>query len=366
MDKEITSEKLPDETAVPEKNSAEKTAVPANESLLKKLFAAGINYKGSLYFPVHRKERIDYIEEDLDNNGVTEIYVICTNAESPEMSDEAYLSDIRNFIDDTATDRYLLAVFLNDKKALSPVAVLPLKHRSVLSSYSVLDLSSDTQVRAVTVIFRGEDGLSENIVTVSDSGSYSVISMNNTLSEFFRIEDIDNDRDIEIISYENLFEEGLGYETFITLYELTDNGFSSAGTVNIVRNLKLFLSEAEKYLEAKNLKYFLKFTVPSARLKGLNDRGLSDRTVLQRIFYPVKKENDLFPDINMFLKNESNIDIVFPDIVENPFRFDRKNVYNFTTYVKVSAGNQDEAIYLVKIYMNSNPFDSPMFSFLVN
>ena len=190
--------------------------------------------------------------------------------------------------------------------------------------------------------------------------------MNNTLTEFYRIEDIDSDGFLEVLRYENLFEEGLGYETFITRFELTDSGFSSAGSLSIVRNLKKFLAVAEKTLENKNIEVFLKQSVPEKKLAELKGRNLSGRSIVRKIFYPVKKENELFPDINVFIKNGNKIDFVFPDIVENPFRFDRDNVYNFTTYVKVSSESRDEAIYIVKIYMNENPFDSPRFSFHVN
>ena len=146
----------------------------------------------------------------------------------------------------------------------------------------------------------------------------------------------------------------------------TDKGFSSSGSVSVVRSLKAFLEKTENTLESKNIASFLGKSVPAYKLSALKNRGLDNKSIIRKIFYPVKKENELFPDINVFMKNGSKIDFVFPEIVENPFRFDRNNIYNFTTYIRVSSESRDEAIYLVKIYMNSNPFKAPLFSFHVN
>ena len=330
------------------------------------LLDKGITWKDSLFFPVHRRGKIRFIEEDLGNNGESEFYFLYAFGESAEESEESFLADKRNFIDESLSEKYLLAVYKPVSGQLSLTDIIPLKYRPLLKNFSVYTLSADSIQRAVSVSFTGEDGISENFITVSKSGKYSAFSMNNTLTEFYRIEDIDSDGFLEVLRYENLFEEGLGYETFITRFELTDSGFSSAGSLSIVRNLKKFLAVAEKTLENKNIEVFLKQSVPEKKLAELKGRNLSGRSIIRKIFYPVKKENELFPDINVFIKNGNKIDFVFPDIVENPFRFDRDNVYNFTTYVKVSSESRDEAIYIVKIYMNENPFDSPRFSFHVN
>ena len=330
------------------------------------LLDKGITWKDSLFFPVHRRGKIRFIEEDLGNNGESEFYFLYAFGESAEESEESFLADKRNFIDESLSEKYLLAVYKPVSGQLSLTDIIPLKFRPLLKNFSVNSLSDDSMQRAVSVSFTGEDGISDNFITVSKNGKYSVFSMNNTLTEFNRIEDIDSDGFLEVLRYENLFEEGLGYETFITRFELTDSGFSSAGSLSIVRNLKKFLAVAEKTLESKNIEVFLKQSVPEKKLAELKGRNLSGRSIIRKIFYPVKKENELFPDINVFIKNGNKIDFVFPDIVENPFRFDRDNVYNFTTYVKVSSESRDEAIYIVKIYMNENPFDSPRFSFHVN
>ena len=330
------------------------------------LLDKGITWKDSLFFPVHRRGKIRFIEEDLGNNGESEFYFLYAFGESAEESEESFLADKRNFIDESLSEKYLLAVYKPVSGQLSLTDIIPLKFRPLLKNFSVNSLSDDSMQRAVSVSFTGEDGISDNFITVSKNGKYSVFSMNNTLTEFNRIEDIDSDGFLEVLRYENLFEEGLGYETFITRFELTDSGFSSAGSLSIVRNLKKFLAVAEKTLESKNIEVFLKQSVPEKKLSELKGRNLSGRSIIRKIFYPVKKENELFPDINVFIKNGNKIDFVFPDIVENPFRFDRDNVYNFTTYVKVSSESRDEAIYIVKIYMNENPFDSPRFSFHVN
>jgi len=332
----------------------------------RKLLESGLTYKESVYFPVHKTGRVKYIEENLDNSEGPEIFVLYAYGDTNEKTEITYLSDIRNFIDESLYDKYLVAVYKPVYGLLKLHEILPLKYRSVLKDFSVKNISEDTLKRAISVSFTGEDGVTDNFLTFSPIHSYSVFSMNNTLTEFNRVEDIDKDGSLEIIRYEDLFEEGLGYETFITLFELTDSGFSSKDSVSTVRNLRKFLESSEEYLESKNISGFLNHAVPPVILNKQRSRMLSDKNIVRKIFFPVKKENELFPDINVFLKKDGKIDIVFPDIVENPFRFDRSNTYNFTTYVKVNGENREEAIYIVEIYMNSNPFDNPMFSFHIN
>ena len=331
-----------------------------------KLLKSGITYKDSLFFPVHRRGRLKYIEADLHDSGINDFFILYAFGNDSSVTDQSQLEDPGNAAEDTVSDKYLAAVYSPVSGNLKLKKILPLKHRSMLQNFSETELSEDSSRKAVILSFSGEDGISDNLITASGKNSFSVFSMNSTLSEFSRIEDINNDGIKDILIYENIFEEGLGYETFITLYSLTDSGFTSDGSLSVVRNLRVFLEKAEKTLEDKNIDAFLRFSLSPLKFSELKGRNLSSKTIIRKIFYPVKKENELFPDINMFLKNGNRIDFVFPEIVENPFRFDRRNIYNFTTYVKVSSESREEAIYIVKIYMNSNPFRQPLFSFDVN
>ena len=331
-----------------------------------KLLESGITYRESRFYPVHRKGRLKYIEENIDNRGPSEYFILYSHGESSEETEKDYLAGRRGLEAEILADRYLAAVYTGSEGSLVLKEILPLSHRPVFREFSVIKLSVDSSEKAVVVSFSGEEGLSDNLITVSGRGDYSVFSMNSTLTEFNRIEDIDNDGKTEILRYENLFEEGLGYDTFITLFEYKNGSFESSGSLSVIRRLKEFLADTEKTLEAKNIDSFLRNSVPSGKLTALRERNLGSRDIIRKIFYPVKKESELFPDINVFMKNGSKIDFVFPEIVENPFRFDRRNIYNFTTYVRVSSESREEAIYLVKIYMNSNPFASPRFSFHIN
>ena len=333
---------------------------------MEKMLKKEIIYRDLPFYPVNRKGRLRYIEENLDNSGVSEFFVLYACGKSSQETEESFLADKKNSSEEDISEKYIAVIYRPVLGKLEQEAVLPLKHRNVLKQFSVQKLSSDSKKRAVRLSFSGEDGLSDNLITLSSDGKFSVFSMNSTLTEFNRIEDIDNDGLLEILLYESLFEEGLGYETFITLYEYDKGTFSSSGSVSVVRSLKAFLEKNERILESKNINSFLKYSVPAEQLEILTRRGLNSKNIIRKIFYPVKKENELFPDINVFMKNGNKIDFVFPDIVENPFRFDRSNIYNFTTYVKVSSESREEAIYLVKIYMNSNPFISPLFLFHVN
>ena len=186
---------------------------------MNRLLREGIEYNDSSFYPVHKRGKIKYIEENLDKSGSSEIFILYAFAPSSAEAEQSYLADKRNFTEESLTEKYLAVIYTPLSDRLVKKAVLPLKHRSVLKDFSVEKLSADTSVKAVMFSFSGEDGLSDNYITSSPSGKYSVFNLNSTLTEYNRIEDIDNDGILEILVYENLFEEGLGYETFITLYE---------------------------------------------------------------------------------------------------------------------------------------------------
>ncbi len=265
-----------------------------------RLLKSGIKYNDSSFYPVHRRGKIKFIEENLDKSGSSEFFILYAFGLSSSETEQSYLSDKRNFEEESLTEKYLAVIYTPHSDRLVKKTVLPLKHRSVLKDFSVANLSKDTAVKAVKLSFSGEDGLSDNYITSSSSGKYSVFNLNSTLTEYNRIEDIDNDGILEILVYENLFEEGLGYETFITLYEYKDTGFTSSGSVSVVRSLKAFLEKTENTLERKNISLFLNKSVPALKLSALKNRGLDNKNIIRKIFYPVKKENELFPDIKCF------------------------------------------------------------------
>jgi hypothetical protein len=203
------------------------------------------------------------------------------------------------------------------------------------------------------------------------------------LSDSTRKEDIDADGIIDLLRYEKIFVDGFGVETFITWYKFNGDKFLPVKKVNTVKSLRSFLNDSRLYLETKKIDLFIRKTVEPPVLKKLNLAKISSEKIMQRIFYPVKRESSYLVDINTMLSSSEDIGFIFPEIFENPFRADNDGVYSFTTYVRVLLKNEgiaisgntnnnaapvlvNEEIYFVKIYMANNPFEDNRFFFFVN
>ncbi|MCL2480613.1 MAG: hypothetical protein FWF38_02765 [Spirochaetaceae bacterium] len=342
------------------------------------------------YLPVTEHKRPVFVACDCNNNGNTEFFVLF--AESISESDISDISidsvkDLRNiYMEEISLRQFLLAVYKyhengEEKKFIHDQNIF-LEDKGAFSSLKEIEIDKNNKIYGISINFLTSVGMHEDIV-IKRKGSYSINSIKNTLSDSTRKEDIDGDGVIDLLRYEKIFVDGFGVETFITWQKFNGDKFVPVKTVNTVKDLRSFLNESKLYLEAKRIDLFIKKAVAPPVLNKLNLANISSEKILQRIFYPVKRESSHLIDINTMLSSSEDVVFIFPEIFENPFRMDNDGVNSFTTYVRVLLKNDgitipsgdesadadnslvNEEIYLVKIYMSNNPFEDNRFFFFV-
>ena len=350
------------------------------------------------FLPVTENKKPVFIACDCNNDGIVEFFILF--AESISENDISDISidsakDLRNIYREDYLRQFLLAVYKysehgEEKRFLHEQSIL-LEDKGVFSSIKEIAIDKNNKINGISVNFITSVGINEDII-INKKESYSITSIKNTLSDSTIKKDIDDNGIIELLRYEKTFVDGFGVETFITCYKFNGEKFLPVKTVNTVKDLRSFIDESKMYLERKSIDLFLKKAVAPPVLKKLNLAKIGQEKILQRIFYPVKRESSHLIDINTMLLSGDDINFIFPEIFENPFRMDSDGIYSFTTYVRVLLKNDDitipsdsgddsvdtdvdfdadnilesEEIYLIKIYMSNNPFEDNRFFFFVN
>ena len=343
------------------------------------------------FLPITENKKPVFIVCDCNNDGDTEFFVLF--AESISENDVSDISldsvrDLRNiYMEEIHVRQFLLVVYKynenGDEKKFILKQKIILEDKGAFSSLKEIEIDKKNRIYGISINFVTSIGMHEDIV-IKRKNSYSITSIKNTLSDSTRKEDIDADGIIDLLRYEKIFVDGFGVETFITWYKFNGEKYLPVKKVNTVKDLRSFLDDSRSYLEAKRIDFFIKKTVAPPVLKKLNLAKISSEKIMQRIFYPVKRESSYLVDINTMLSSSEDIGFIFPEIFENPFRADNDGVYSFTTYVRVLLKNEgiaiantdanpeaaavlvNEEIYFVKIYMANNPFEENRFFFFVN
>ncbi len=343
--------------------------------------------KNKKFLPVTDNKKPVFINCDCDNDGYTEFYVLFTESISENDVSIDNVSDLRNiYREDIYLREFLISVYkyyeTNEEKKFINEQNIILEGKGAFSSLKEIEIDKNSKFYGISVNFITSVGTHEDLV-INRRGRCSITSIKNTISDSTRKDDIDYNGVLDLIRYERVFVDGFGVETFITWYKFSGEKFLPVKTVNTVKDLRSFIKDSQLYLETKKIDLFIKNTISPPVLKKLSLAKISSDKILQRIFYPVKRESSFLIDINTMLSSNENIDFIFPEIFENPFRMDSDGVYSFTTYVRVllkdgnmplpqenkdSAGENaaNEEIYLVKIYMAHNPFEDRRFFFFVN
>ncbi len=358
----------------------------------RKIIAGGKNY-----FPVSDGKKITYIAGDFNNDSYPEFYLLFSEGISEKDVSRDIVTDIRNiYQEDVGLRRYLLAVYSYSGNTFRQTGYIMLGGKGAFSFIASETIDRNRDISAISAGFVTSEGFFEELIIFDNTGKYSVTGIRNTLSDSTRKDDIDNDGVLDLVRYEQVFVDGSGAETFITWLKFDGRRYLPVKTVNTVKDLRLFLEKAELYLEARETAPFIENSISPSVLLNLKAAGITGGGILQRIFYPVKRENAASADINALLSEKQGVDFIFPEILENPFRMERDNYYSFTTHVRVllkgasaddnSALNGDsspdssakaapdgtiqaaesEAIYLVRIYMAPNPFTARRYYFFVN
>lgn len=315
---------------------------------------------GDSFYPVHNEGKIIVQYTDIDQNGYEDAFILTVGTTESEKASFSYLSDFSRLYNDEEEklDLYLSAFFQINGKLISMYRI-PIGRKTVLDGFDSFYINEkDKTGFTFTVSFHTEKGSEHKFITFSTYNKFSFFDIKETITKSIIIEDINDDNFIDIVSQEQILEEGTGYETFFTLYEWNGESFEEANTAIIVRRLKKFLTTISEYLMSANWEGFSNHAISSESLLSVVSQGLSYYDLFKLIFHLESEEENTYPD-----KDERILSVIFPEIFENPFIRTDEEIYYYPLSVRLLYPGNKSRLYRSELRMNNNFFSSPQFYF---
>jgi len=334
------------------------------------LVALAVEQRRAGLLPVRRDGTPMSVVADLNGDGLPDVALLEVAAENPAGADYSVLSRLsRLFTEDSNTPAFTLAIYFQSGGALRFDAAVPLGRKPVLEGLRLLGIRGDGTAPpdAVIASFQGHDGEEQEWTIFSDGGSYSRLSLISTPTIRSVVRDVDGDGVLDVLVFHTGVEAGLGYETLITWYRFSNGAYREYRTTNIVRNLKDFLASSRRLLSDSNWKGFLAQAVAPATLEALHGRYHSTEAIVAALFHSLvnTQSGSAGPAFDYFTPARAIQNVVFPDILENPFP-DPNRSSSFTMTVRVVCCNGESRFYSATVSILPNPFGSREFSFITD
>ena len=254
---------------------------------------------------------------------------------------------------------YYLAVFLQREDGVVSMYRLPLGSWKVFDNFGSLKINKSADLPfCIKTAFHTQEGTEHQWVIFSRYDKFDLFTFTNTISTHYEVRDIDDDQLLDILEWNKVFEEGTGYETYITWYRLRGSDYRQYKTTNVVRNLNSFLGLLARRLEEGRWEQVI------AEMVRTKDRSMlegaeSFADVFSLLF---KSEDGKIPGVELRK-------VVFPTIFENPFysKEEGKHKEGFDTVrfsVRFIFQNGKSQVRSCEVGMSKNPFEGKEF-FLV-
>jgi hypothetical protein len=204
---------------------------------------------------------------------------------------------------------YYLAVFLQRADEVVSMYRLPLGSWKVFDSFGSLRIDPSRNLPlSISAAFQTQEGTEHHWVIFYRYDKFSIFTFSDTISTRYEVRDLDRDGVLDLLEWHKVFEEGTGYETYITWYRWTGRSYSRHETTNVVRNLNSFLGRIAELLEENHWGLLLRTTLRP-----------EDRRALEEIDDTGALFARLFRDESAPQPTEALQKVIFPKIFENPF-----------------------------------------------
>ena len=301
------------------------------------------------------------IIHDLDKNGYDDALVVAAEGGEQDFELEELSKSARLFKSGQQYSNFLLLIFYQYGDGLVLRYTVPVSKQLVFSGVEPVEIKRGSDFPyALLFSFRTRAGIERELIILSGYG-ITRFTIKENLSEISLIEDIDEDGFQDIIVHEQGFEEGTGFETFITWYRWNLREYTAFKTTNIVRNLRQFFLVCSEYMRAGEIAGFLDYAVDPEVLSALRERGVSDQEIVAMIFAPAAAA-----DTEGFFRNGGFSTIVFPEIMETPFSYANRMDFSHQVSVRLGRKGEQSQIFLAELNMQKNPFQEKQFYFSVN
>ncbi|MFO7782887.1 MAG: hypothetical protein R6W94_14820, partial [Spirochaetia bacterium] len=248
----------------------------------------------------------------------------------------------------------------------------------VVEELTALELNANGNLpRAVSAHFQDQIGRKEVWLVVGPHG-FSDFVLERTPVIKSSIVDIDEDGISDVLKAQTAFEEGRGYETFLTWYRWNGRSYAPHATANIVRSLNDFLRNLEEHLASGRYARFLEQAIPDTEMPAseATDRALHRRVA--DLFAPDVEAPEAVarPEAAEIVGEEEEIEspqpldeilaefeiagVAFPDFLENPFPSPGERTTTVAP-LRVDVRGGGAFYYRTLIVMDSNPFEGRRF-----
>ncbi len=360
--------------AVPETISAQQTGTPGGIAPTKSLSDAQAIRSAVLKLPfgcrpVTRGGAPMAFFRDLDGNGLKDILLLTVMTQSQEKSSFLFLSDFRRLFDSEQEEfDFKLQVFFRSDRDVELGASIDLgRKRGCAAFEEVPYLGATGTPYGLSVQFPTIEGREHVWILFSRKDSHALFTFNEKTGTKAFVRDLDNDGRTDLLVFEDVFEDSSGHETYITWYRWDGATYRKFRTTNLVRNLRTFLQASKELIVSEKWKQFLEFALPAWKLPVL--KAEESRKVLVRLFRPANFGDRITAPAPPFafdidgLANKIS-DIVFPEVLENPFPLRNDGLENFTLAVRLVLPGEHH-FFTAKIGLNPNPFAEKMFFYVL-
>ncbi|MCX7786756.1 MAG: hypothetical protein N2442_03555 [Spirochaetes bacterium] len=302
---------------------------------------------------------------DLDGDGMEDLFLLSTKKiDGLGTTDLKALSEYSRVFDGKAAQPYFLHIFLRRQTSTSLLKTIDLGSKRVFGSFQKFEIRHAARIPfGIEITFPNRVGLERVWVLVSSSSRIELFTFQEQHNVKSYVKDINGDGVMDLILFEDLFEDSLGYETYASWYQWDGTTYKRFRSVNILRNLRSFLSTIKQQILSKNWDAFFQYALQPQDASFAKGAGV--QVALPRIFrvppppmYPmVGSETE---SIGIEILQRKFIDLIYPEILENPFNLREDGPESFLlTFRLVVEG--DSFLLSTRVSMYKNFFANRLF-----
>ena len=280
----------------------------------------------------------------------------------------------RLFSEEVRPHKFYLALFLRSPGGVVSMYRIPLSSWFVFEDFRGFRLDDSRPMPyAVSISFQTHEGKKSQWVCFSGYNEFSFFTLKNSLSVTSEARDINNNGVLDVLEWRRVFEEGTGYETFLTWYKWDGTKYAQHDSTNIVRNLNQFLHSSGTLMSRGKWQQAFSLMLPLNRYQELmGDEEISMGRLFLRLFTPLPGK-DSGPEVDdaalaaQIDRGERPFSsVIVPRVLENPFAGETqlaKPSRHTRFSIRFILRDGRSSVRECRVRMNENPFASQQYYF---
>ncbi len=301
---------------------------------------------------------------DTAGDGYPEAVLVLIETEVPGTADLGYLSSYKRvFGNDPVSFGVSVLFFPQTDQGMGKPIVVPLGRRFSLQSFRTFGLiQGEERVICAELLFMDQEGTERDIVAFSGTTAPSRLSIHDSSAGPPIFDDIDGDSVLDIVVPRQGFEEGTGYETYLTWYRWNRGSFTENRSVNIVRSLNRFLDTCSRLLVEGEWEAFCATAMDPQAVADFRRKGDSYFTIAMRCF-TLTGVPEGAPFEAPFMPSQPPSEVFFPVLFENPFNIGKGLPAIVPLSARFSTQEKGDYLYSLRVVLAANPFGKRQYRF---